>query len=224
MNRHAYGLLPDTHDQRDLRFSLVANDLGLLDLPRSVDLRPLCSPVRDQGALGSCTGQALIGFRECLLTQAKQFTALSPLYIYYWERSLERSIQDDAGAQIRDGMRVLRKLGAAPEPDWPYDIAKFRDRPSQEATDDAAAYRIQHFHRINNAVEIKQALCLGAVPPKKYLGGHAVAVVGYNDDAARFLVRNSWGTGWAMAGYFTLPYAFFRPALGLVTDLWTGSV
>jgi len=147
-------------------------------------------------------------------------------------------------------MRVLRKLGAPPEDDWPYDIAKFRDRPPQLTMDDAADYRIASYHRIHNVIEIKQALVLnrpvvigiaifesfesldvarsGAVPipnqdRERYLGGHAVCVVGYNDDTQRFLLKNSWSTAWGMKGYFTLPFGFFRPHLGLVSDMWVGS-
>ena len=52
----------------------------------------------------------------------------------------------------------------------------------------------------------------------KALGGHAMCMVGYQDDAAvpgggYFLVRNSWGTSWAKgnaagAGYCRMPYAY----------------
>ena len=36
------------------------------------------------------------------------------------------------------------------------------------------------------------------------LGGHAFAIVGYNE--VGFLVQNSWGTSWGKGGYATLPY------------------
>src|SRR5215218_20974 len=36
------------------------------------------------------------------------------------------------------------------------------------------------------------------------LGGHAFALVGYNE--VGFLVQNSWGTDWGRRGYATLPY------------------
>ena len=49
-------------------------------------------------------------------------------------------------------------------------------------------------------------------------GGHAVCLVGYQDSASSpgggyFIVRNSWGTGWAYAspygpGYGTIPYQY----------------
>ena len=47
--------------------------------------------------------------------------------------------------------------------------------------------------------------------PKKserVLGGHAVLAVGFNDKQKRFIVRNSWGPGWGLQGYFTMPYAY----------------
>lgn len=52
------------------------------------------------------------------------------------------------------------------------------------------------------------------------LGGHAVMAVGYDDSAKTFLVRNSWGTGWGMGGYFTMPYDYLRDG-DLAADFWT---
>jgi len=47
-----------------------------------------------------------------------------------------------------------------------------------------------------------------------------VLAVGYDDASQRFLVRNSWGSGWGQAGYFTLPYAYLTTR-GLASDFWT---
>lgn len=47
------------------------------------------------------------------------------------------------------------------------------------------------------------------------LGGHAFAVVGYNE--VGFLVQNSWGTGWGDTGLATLPY---DDLLESVFDAW----
>ena len=57
-------------------------------------------------------------------------------------------------------------------------------------------------------------------PDEQLLGGHAVLAVGYNDETQRFLVRNSWGTGWGQQGYFELPYAYLTTR-GLASDFWT---
>jgi hypothetical protein len=40
-----------------------------------------------------------------------------------------------------------------------------------------------------------------------YLGAHAVLVVGYDDAAQAFIVKNSWGTGWGAAGFFKIAYS-----------------
>ena len=54
--------------------------------------------------------------------------------------------------------------------------------------------------------------------PNTVRGGHCVAFVGYTPN--RFIVRNSWGTGWGDNGYAyaSIPYAqaAFREAYGIV--------
>ena len=57
-------------------------------------------------------------------------------------------------------------------------------------------------------------------PDEKCLGGHAVVCVGYDDEIQRFIIRNSWGSGWGQNGYFTMPYEYLTNS-GLAADLWT---
>ncbi|MFZ2448524.1 MAG: C1 family peptidase [Syntrophobacteraceae bacterium] len=40
-----------------------------------------------------------------------------------------------------------------------------------------------------------------------YEGGHAVQLVGYDDAAQCFIVKNSWGTGWGEDGFFRIAYS-----------------
>jgi C1A family cysteine protease len=55
---------------------------------------------------------------------------------------------------------------------------------------------------------------------ERAIGGHAVVAVGYEEAHQRFLVRNSWGDGWGMKGYFTIPYTYLlQPDLS--RDFWT---
>ena len=44
--------------------------------------------------------------------------------------------------------------------------------------------------------------------------------VGYDDASQRFIVRNSWGPGWGMKGYFTIPYSYLT-SNNLADDFWT---
>jgi C1A family cysteine protease len=55
---------------------------------------------------------------------------------------------------------------------------------------------------------------------EQVIGGHAVMAVGYDDTAQRFTIRNSWGSGWGMKGYFTMPYAYLL-SQKLSSDFWT---
>ena len=46
------------------------------------------------------------------------------------------------------------------------------------------------------------------------------SAAGYDDNAKRFLVRNSWGPAWGQAGYFWIPYAYLDNR-NLSDDFWT---
>jgi len=51
------------------------------------------------------------------------FMTPSRLFIYYNEREMEGTVSTDAGANIRDGIKSLKTIGAAPERDWPLNIS-----------------------------------------------------------------------------------------------------
>src|ERR1041385_2067204 len=103
-HRVTNGWIPDLPDHRDKLYGVVRPVPPTL--PRTVDLRPQCSAVEDQGNLGSCTGNALAGAVEFLENKdAVAFTNVSHLFIYYNERVLEHTVHADAGAAIRDGIR-----------------------------------------------------------------------------------------------------------------------
>ena len=77
---------------------------------------------------------------------------------------------------------------------------------------------------VYDSFESTQVAKTGVVPMpatgEKQIGGHAVLAVGYDDTQQRFIVRNSWGRGWGMRGYFTMPYAYLSDS-NLSDDLWT---
>ena len=63
-----YGWVPDRPDHRDQLYSAIAAPPR--KLPPAVDLRATCSPVENQGQLGSCTANALVGNLEFLEKKA----------------------------------------------------------------------------------------------------------------------------------------------------------
>jgi C1A family cysteine protease len=242
-----YGWIPDVPDQRDHLYA--APIARLRAFPPKTDLRRQCPAVYDQGELGSCTGNAIAGavqFDRRKLKRRPDFVP-SRLFIYYNERVIEHTVESDSGAQIRDGIKSVAKLGVCPETEWPYDIAKFAVKPPATCYRHAKKYRAIGYQRVVQSLaqmkgclasgypfvfgftvyesfESDQVARTGVVPmpaaAEKVLGGHAVLAVGYDDTAQRFIVRNSWGRRWGIAGYFTIPYAYLADD-NLAADFWT---
>jgi C1A family cysteine protease len=241
-----YGWNPDIPDGRDLMYAAPPEVVA--QLPTQVDLRPQCPPVYDQGQLGSCTANSIGGALEFdQIKEGQQPFTPSRLFIYYNERDIEGTVSSDSGAQIRDGVKSVNQLGAPPETDWPYDITKFTEKPPQQAYDDAAQHTAILYQRLTQTLsQLKGCLAAGypfvfgfvvyesfesqgvastgqapmPMAGEQQLGGHAVLAVGYDENQQRFIVRNSWGPGWGMEGYFTLPYPYLlQPTLS--SDFWT---
>jgi len=240
-----YGWLPDRPDQRDLLYAAIARPPKRM--PKSVDLRPQCSPVEDQGPLGSCTANALVGNLELLEKKSgRAVTDLSRLFVYYNERALEGTINEDAGAFLRDGIKVLVKQGVCTERKWPYNIAKFAIRPPATCYQQALSHQVTSYHRILAVPQMKTCLAEGypfvfgftvyesfesakvartgqvdlPKPKEQAVGGHAVMAAGYDDATRRFLIRNSWAADWGLDGYFTMPYDYLADR-NLSDDFWT---
>jgi C1A family cysteine protease len=242
---HSYGWTPDLPDQRDYIYKRAFKLFRLT--PKKVDLRSLCSPVENQGNLGSCTANAIAGALEFLEKKNKvSFVDMSRLFIYYNERVIEHSVDSDSGAMIRDGIKSLKKQGVCSEKSWPYIISKFTVKPSITCYKEALNHQITSYRRITTFEDMRQCLAEGfpfvfgftvyesfesqtvaktgiVNMPKSnesVLGGHAVLAVGYNDKDKRFIVRNSWGTRWGIKGYFTMPYDYLADR-NLSDDFWT---
>jgi C1A family cysteine protease len=147
---HGLGWLPDVPDQRDRIFDgQTALAQVAAPLPPQTDLRAKCPPVYDQGHLGSCTANALAAaFDFDRHQEGKAFMTPSRLFIYWNERDVEGTVSSDAGARLRDGVKVLVKIGSAPEADWPYDITKFTDKPAKKCFDEAEKNQALTYQRI----------------------------------------------------------------------------
>ena len=147
-----FGWVKDTPDPRDLLFT-ASPVLAAKPLPKSADLRPGCPPVYDQGQVGSCTANSIAGAFE--FTQKKQMLAdfmPSRLFIYYNERAMEGTTNQDAGAQIRDGIKSVVKQGVPPESEWPYseDMSVVTKKPNSTAYSDALQHKVVSYHRISS--------------------------------------------------------------------------
>jgi len=203
MTRRVYGYLRDREDPRDWKFNAV-HAPGAIELPEKVSLRDkFKEPPYDQGELGSCSAQAA----TAVFTYEHGGGPYSRLALYYWERLMEGTVDQDSGAYLRDAIQVLNKQGVGLEKDWPYDISKFKEAPPQIEIDEAAQNKIVEYSRLSNGQEYKQCLAdgfpfiigiqiydsfesqevsnSGVVPmpgsSERCLGGHAVTVIGYDE-------------------------------------------
>ena len=155
-----YGWVPDRPDYRDKLYSAIAAPPKTM--PRKVDLSAGCSPVENQGQIGSCTANALAGNLEFLFKKAGHpITDLSRLFIYYNERTMEGTINEDAGAMIRDGVKSLVKIGVCSEKLWPYNVARFTQKPPAACYKDGANHQVTTYHRILTLTQMKQCLAEG---------------------------------------------------------------
>lgn len=237
-----YGWVPDVPDGRDFLYGAIRPRLKITP---SVDLKKSCSPVEDQGRLGSCTANALAGILEFLDNRIDDvFEDASRLFIYYNERALQGTAAYDSGASLRVGIKTLAKAGSCPESSWPYDIARFTVKPPARCYGEAKSHCIVSYHRIETLQEMLSCLSEGypfvfgftvyesfespetartgvvRMPAKseRALGGHAVMAVGYDQKRKIFIVRNSWGKKWGQGGYFTMPFPYLET---LAADFWT---
>lgn len=242
-----YGWLPDLPDRRDRIFS--APSATLRALPSHVDMRARNPPIYDQGQLGSCTAQAIASVLEFAQAKQRQADVFTPsrLFIYYNERVVLGTVEEDSGAMLRDGIKSVAKQGGPHETLWPHVISRFREKPSRAAYTDGELHEALLYQRLRQVIEqLKGCLADGypfvfgfsvydsfesrAVartgevplpgPGESLLGGHAVVAVGYDDPRRRFIIRNSWGTAWGKKGYFTMPYEYLLDG-GLSDDFWT---
>jgi len=139
VGKRGMGWIPDYPDFRDYTEETeeVKSVLGLArvlkakSLPVSIDLREWCSPIEDQGALGSCTAHAGVGVIEYY--ERKSFGRhmdASRLFLYKVTRNLMK-MKGDTGAYLRTTMGAMVLFGVPPEEYWPYreDEKEFDQEP-----------------------------------------------------------------------------------------------
>ena len=237
-----YGWRKELQDNRD---EILGHDNFTFD--SSHDLRDKCPDVYNQGKLGSCTANAIAAAYEFdMMKQEETPFVPSRLFIYYNEREMENTVNSDSGAEIRDGIKSINKVGIVNEVLWPYIISKFTEKPPTELYTKALEHRAVKYQRViqdlNNlrktissgfpivfgfsvyeSFESEEVAKTGIMtmpkPDEKLLGGHAVMAVGYDDTTEVFVIRNSWGNEWGDKGYFYMPYKFIINS-GLASDFW----
>jgi len=235
VEERTFGWKRDLADRREhLRvFGINASHQGI----KSVDLRDHMPPIYDQGNLNSCTANAICAAYEYDQIKQGEKDPFMPsrLFVYYNEREVEGTVNKDGGAMIIDGMNSINRVGVCHELLWPYEVDKCTVKPTDDCYEEAKKHRSIKYKKVDQTKDqIKQCLIEGypivfgfAVypsfmtpevrktgimpmpkPDEESIGGHAVVLVGIDDEKQAALVRNSWGPNWGLNGYFWMPYKF----------------
>ncbi|HJS17483.1 MAG TPA: C1 family peptidase [Anaerolineales bacterium] len=200
-------------------------------------------PILDQGKEGACTGFGLATVANYLLTRRKVIpdpAPVSPRMLYELARRHDEWPGENYdGSSARGAMKAWHKHGVCSEEKWPYVAADGNIGGLTEArTADAmrrplgAYFRVNHkdlvaMHSALAEVEILYATATvhdgwgrinskGMIPyPGKILGGHAFAIVAYDEQG--FWIQNSWGDDWGLGGFACISYDDW---LENGTDVW----
>jgi C1A family cysteine protease len=164
---YGLGWIPDFPDCRD--YTIKHKDIKPLlakvspavavktpKLAAKVDLREWCSPVEDQGQLGSCTANAGVGMIEYFERRAfgKHIDG-SRLFLYKATRNLLHWT-GDTGALLRSTIGALALFGVPPEEYWPYDISTYDNEPPAFCYAFAQDYQAIEYYRLDPP-DIKKA-------------------------------------------------------------------
>jgi hypothetical protein len=208
---------------------------ALIQLEKSVPI-PDTLKILDQKSEGACTGFAVAAVINRLYALSNQDIAVSPRMLYEMaKRHDEWPGEDYDGSSLRGVIHAWKNMGVCQDTLWPYKIRKKGDLTIARAKDAknhsiGAYYRLKpsitDFHTALNEVGIiavSANVHKGWDNPqkgkirhyKKPEGGHAFAVVGYNEIG--FWVQNSWGPAWGDNGVALWTYEDW---IANVMDAW----
>ncbi|MEE8417868.1 MAG: C1 family peptidase [candidate division Zixibacteria bacterium] len=179
------------------------------------------TPVKDQGACGSCWDFAATGAFESAIVIADGIE---------WDLSEQQVLSCNTGGSSCDGgwmedaYDVFMGYGAVEESCMPYEADDTVPCTQEDCV--PIAYQISFEDIPNNINAIKNALLSGPVSTTFMVYSdfhydcywhettdelnHAVAIVGWDDDMCdglgAWIIKNSWSTDWGDDGYFYMPY------------------
>jgi hypothetical protein len=207
-------------------------------LPPAYDLSQYFPPPGDQGRQGSCVAWS-VGYaarsyynnRYAQVDISNPANVLSPAFIY---NSLNTGDCSN-GLAISDALNLIRTQGGVSLRDLPYDA----DNCSRLPPRDLVARIAQQFQisdletvdytkidDVKGQVYRGNPVVFGMWLPKGFFNlrdevlddtqrtpedyGHAMVVVGYDDNKQALKVINSWGTRWGDGGFGWLSYRMFK--------------
>jgi C1A family cysteine protease len=203
--------------------------------PASFDVRNVNgvsydSPVKDQGACGSCVAFGTLGATEVVFRYTHGTTMpldLSEAHLFYvYGRADGRNCSN--GWWPEPALAHVKATGVTFEdyypytggdqdgttklnPDWPNRYAKVTDYANITGNALVMKERISTYGAITACFNVYQDFFSYKSGIYKHLsgdlaGGHCVTLIGYDDTQSCWIARNQWGNGWGDSGYFKIAY------------------
>ena len=202
---------------------------------------PAILKIRNQGSEGACTGFALAAAIDYIKRSSgkPKYKASARMLYEMAKHHDEWPKENYEGSSLRGAIHGWKNSGVCTEESWPYNLTpskkeKLTVKRSKEARDNTigAYYRIRpvlaDFHSaiaeigvivVSSKVHSNwDSPVEGIIEYENGLGktgGHAFAIVGYNDRG--FWVQNSWGTGWGRNG---LALWLYEDWIENIMDAW----
>lgn len=212
------------------RFKNQTNqDTSMINVPDSFDWRNVSgidytTPVKNQADCGSCVAFGVLSAFEVYLKYNSD-------NLYNFDLSEGHLFFCGGGSCARgwwtkDALTRLKNTGVPDETCLPYDSKNTDcDNACEEWQKKVA--KISAFKTATNSKLMKEAIVNNGPLVATFivyedfrfynsgiyehvsgseLGGHCVAIVGYDDDPGYWICKNSWGKSWGEEGYFKIKY------------------
>ena len=202
-----YGFVPSKMDGTETKFRKIKD----FEIPDEYSYRKYLPSVIDQGSKPICVPCSLSAYINWAINTDTGENKVDNK-VDLQEIFDSSSVKSSEGMTFKDGLKFLKHEGVS----------------TKEGVETIDRYAV-----IGSEIALKQALilngpCVGALPVYDsrvtefwdssygdYQGGHAVSVVGYNEDG--FIIRNSWGRTYGDNGYSVIPYDDFNKFM----EIWT---
>ncbi len=227
------------HDAPDIRDRYY--EPPLIPLARKLDnSKPAL--VLNQGQEGACTGFGLAAVINYLRHSRGEQLLVSARMLYEMaQKHDEWPGENYSGSSCRGAIKGWKNMGVCSDKIWPYSTSKpgklSIDKVKDARTTILGAYyrlstNLNDYHAALNetgAIYVSATVHTGWDSPKKtkdckfvtinqstkITGGHAFAIVGYNETG--FIVQNSWGKHWGTDGFAVWTYEDWYEN---VSDCW----
>ena len=201
-----YGFIPTLITDKTVNYQAPKT----MNIPVKFSYRPFLSPITDQGSNPYCIPHSVATWLNWKMNTKKGLTIDN--HIRYGDVYKGKKNMFGEGMTYQEAFDLLKTKGVKTDSG----IVKIKDAGFISS------------HMLLKAALLANGPCFGALPVydtemqefwKKTMmkpeGWHSITIVGWNEKG--YIIRKSWGTGYADCGYVLLPYE----DISSFRELWT---